>query len=117
MKYNQDLFVKRLIDLREEKNMTQANLAFLLKLGQGAVSKYENGKSEPPFDTLVEIAAHFKVSVDYLLGLSSIKNPYSSDKFTPREAEIIERYRKLIPENKIRIDERINAMIDGQRQK
>jgi len=117
MRYNQDLFVKQLISLREEKNMTQTDLAFLLQLGQGAVSKYENGKSEPPLNTLVEIAAHFNVSVDYLLGLSSIKNPYSSDKFTPREAEIIARYRKLIPENKIRIDERINAMIDGQRQK
>lgn len=117
MKYNQQLFVKRLIDLREEKNMTQADLALLLKLGQGAVSKYENGKSEPPFDTLIEIATHFEVSVDYLLGLSSIKNPYSPDTFTPKEAEIITKYRTLMLENKIRIDERINAMIDGQRQK
>ena len=117
MKYNQQLFVKRLIDLREEKNMTQADLALLLKLGQGAVSKYENGKSEPPVDTLIEIATHFEVSVDYLLGLSSLKNPYSSDTFTPKETEIITKYRMLMLENKIRIDERINAMIDGQRQK
>jgi len=54
--------------------------------------------------------------VDYLLGLSSVKNPYSADKFSPKEAEIIAKYRKLPTENKIRIDERLGVMIDVQKQ-
>lgn len=107
-------FVKRLIDLREEKNMKQKDLADILTLKQSAVSKYEKGLSQPPIATLIKIAEYFEVSVDYLLGLSSVKNPYSADKFTPKEAEIIAKYRKLTKENQIRIDERIGAMIDGQ---
>ena len=108
-------FSKRLRDLREENNVKQKDLAEKLNLKPNAISKYEKGVSQPSIQTLVTISEFFSVTVDYLLGLSSVKNPYSVDKFTPKEAEIITKYRKLSPENKIRIDERIGAMIDGQK--
>ena len=108
-------FQVRLYNLREESNMKQNELAERLGLKSSAVSKYEKGLTQPSISTLVKMAEVFACSVDYLLGLSSVKNPYSPDSFTPREAEIIARYRKLSKENQIRIDERIGAMIDGQR--
>lgn len=108
-------FSKCLCNLREGKNMKQKELADKLNLKPNAISRYEKGTSQPSIQTLITIAEIFEVSMDYLLGLSSVRNPYSSDKFTPKEAEIITKYRKLSPENKIRIDERIGAMIDGQR--
>jgi len=108
-------FSKCLCNLRESKNMKQKELADKLDLKPNAISRYEKGTSQPSIQTLIMIADIFAVSVDYLLGLSSIKNPYSADKFTPKESEIITKYRKLSPENKIRIDERIGAMIDGQK--
>lgn len=108
-------FQIRLCNLREEKNMKQNELAEQLNLKSSAISKYEKGLTQPSIPTLVKMAEIFECSVDYLLGLSSIKNPYSPDSFTPKEAEIIAKYRKLTKENKIRIDERIGAMIDGQR--
>jgi transcriptional regulator with XRE-family HTH domain len=108
-------FSTRLNELREDSDMKQSKLAELLKLKPSAISKYENGLTQPSISTMCAIAAIFKVSVDYLLGTSSIKNPYSRDKYTPTEAELITRFRKLSKENKIRIDERLNAMLDGQR--
>ena len=108
-------FCKRLIDLRESKDMKQKELGDILNLQSSAISKYEKGITQPNIASLIKIAEYFSVSVDYLLGLSSVKNPYSADKFTPKEAEIITKYRKLSPENKIRIDERISTMVDGQK--
>ena len=108
-------FMTRLYDLREEKNMKQKDIATMLNIKPSAISKYEKGIAQPSIPTLIKIAEIFNISIDYLLGLSSVKNPYSSDKFTPKEAEIIAKYRKLTKENQIRIDERIGAVIDGQK--
>jgi transcriptional regulator with XRE-family HTH domain len=95
--------------------MKQIDLAEKLNIKPSAISKYENNHTQPNYLTIIRIADIFNVSVDYLLGISSVKNPYTTEKFTPKEAEIITKYRKLNAENKIRIDERINAMIDTQR--
>lgn len=104
----------RLYDLREAADMSQKKLAEMLNLKSSAISKYEKGHTQPGIPTLIKLAEIFNVSVDYLLGISSIKNPYSADKFTPKEAEIITKYRKLSKENQIRIDERISTMVDAQ---
>ncbi|MPM70684.1 hypothetical protein SDC9_117641 [bioreactor metagenome] len=108
-------FMTRLYDLREEIDMKQKDLAAMLTIKPSAISKYEKGIAQPSIPTLIKIAEIFHVSMDYLLGLSSVKNPYSTDNFTPKEAEIIAKYRKLTKENQIRIDERLGAMIDSQR--
>lgn len=108
-------FKTRIYDLREDADMSQKELAEALSLKSSAISKYEKGLTQPTLATLIKIAEVFRVSVDYLLGLSSVKNPYSPEQFTPKEAEIILKYRKLTKENQIRVDERIGAMIDGQR--
>lgn len=108
-------FSARLYELREDSDMKQSELAEMLNLKPSAISKYEKENTQPSIATLIQIADIFKVSVDYLLGISSVKNPYAKDEFTPREADIMMRYRKLSKENKIRMDERISAMLDGQR--
>ena len=108
-------FQTRLCDLREEKNLKQKELASKLNLKASAISKYEQGLTQPSLATIIKMAEIFGVSVDYLLGLSSIRNPYTQANFTPKEAEIITKYRKLNRENQIRIDERISSMLDLQK--
>ena len=108
-------FMTRLSSLREEKSIKQKDLAVMLNIKPSAISKYEHGGAQPSIPTIIKIAEIFQVSMDYLLGLSSVKNPYSLDKFTPKEAEIVTKYRKLTKENQIRVDERMGAMIDGQK--
>ena len=108
-------FQVRLCELRDNANLKQIELAQKISLKSSAISKYEKGLTQPSMDTLIKLAEIFCVSTDYLLGLSSIKNPYSTDNFTPKEAELIIKFRKLTKENQIRIDERISTMLDNQK--
>ena len=63
---------KRLKQLREEKGLKQSELGKMLQLGAAAISKYENGISEPDLTTLVQICKIFNVSSDYILALSDV---------------------------------------------
>lgn len=108
-------FAKRLYELRENANLKQTELAEKVALRSSAISKYEKGLTQPNMDTLIKFAELFHVSTDYLLGISSISNPYTTENFTPKEADIILRFRRLSKENQIRIDERINTMLDNQK--
>ena len=99
-------FSVRLKELRVDNDMSQTELA-------SAISKYEKGITQPSIDTLKSLAEIFSVTVDYLIGMSDIKNPYSNSQITPNEADLIEHFRQLPYENKIRIDERIKTMADA----
>ena len=63
------LLGKRLKELREEKGMTQAQVAAALHLHSVTYLHYEKAQREPPLLVLAEMAKFFDVSVDYLLGL------------------------------------------------
>lgn len=66
-------FGNRLRKLRNEKNLTQAELAKILAIGESTISFYESNKRQPDYDTLTRFADFFDVSVDYLLCRSSIR--------------------------------------------
>ena len=68
----------RIKELREEKNISQFELAKKLNLTQQSISLYEKGDREPSIDVLKSIANFFNVSLDYLLGKSDIRN-YDED--------------------------------------
>lgn len=106
-------FSVRLKELRVDNDMSQTELAEKLNLKASAISKYEKGITQPSIDTLKNLAEIFSVTVDYLIGMSDIKNPYSNSQITPNEADLIEHFRQLTYENKIRIDERIKTMADA----
>ena len=60
----------RLKELREERGMTQKQLAQALGLNSVTYLHYEKSQREPPLSLLADMAAFFEVSVDYLLGLT-----------------------------------------------
>lgn len=66
---------KKLRMLRNEKHLTQVELAKILNIGNKTISDYERGISSPDIDTINLLADFFNVSTDYLLGLSDIRNP------------------------------------------
>ena len=100
--------------IRKGRNLTQTQVARVLGITQQYYSKYEKGLTQPNIDTLIKLSEIFSVSIDYLTGVSDIPNPYTAEKFTPKEANIILEFRRLSKENQIRIDERLSAMIDAQ---
>ena len=58
----------RIRNLREDKDMTQAQMGEILSCSQRVYSNYERGDIDIPTLTLCKIADLHKVSVDYLLG-------------------------------------------------
>ncbi len=58
----------RLLDLREDKDMTQKEVAALLGIDQRVYSTYETGKRDIPLNHLIALADFYGVSVDYILG-------------------------------------------------
>ena len=66
-------FGARLKQLRLESNLTQAELADKLSLGESTISFYESSKREPDYETLQRFADFFLVSVDYILGRTNVR--------------------------------------------
>lgn len=57
----------RLKQLRKEAGISQVKLAIDLNTTQNTISRYETGVHEADYETLIQIANYFNVSVDYLL--------------------------------------------------
>ena len=64
---------ERIKALREDNDITQNIMANHLNIAQNTYSQYENGKREIPINILVQICKYFKVSSDYILGLTDKK--------------------------------------------
>ena len=58
----------RLKALRKERNVSQLKLALDLNMNQNSISRYETGEREADYETLIQFADYFDVSLDYLLG-------------------------------------------------
>ncbi len=66
----------RLRDIREDRDLNQKELADTLGVHQTTYSSYEIGKLSLTADVLIKLAKYYKVSVDYLLGLTDVTKPY-----------------------------------------
>jgi len=66
----------RIRALREDKDMTQTQMAKLLEMSQTGYSKYETGENDIPTNILMKLANIHETSVDYLLGLTNEMKPY-----------------------------------------
>lgn len=69
------LLPERLRELRKSFNYTQQRVADDLRISRKLLSNYELGLREPNIDLLQALAEYYLVSVDYLIGASSVENP------------------------------------------
>ena len=65
------MFFRRIRDLREDTDMTQADIALLLGIQQTVYSRYERGFQTIPLEHLIKLADYYNVSLDYLSGRTS----------------------------------------------
>lgn len=93
-----------------KKHMTQEELAKMIGISQQEISRYENGETKAPINYLIDLANCCKTSVDFILGREE-------NDFSEEELRIIKLYSALSPENKIRAEERLNALLDMQNKK
>ena len=61
----------RLRDLREDADLTQEQLVQKLGMHKTTYTNYEQGKREPPFDFIINIAKFYNVSIDYIAGFTN----------------------------------------------
>lgn len=64
----------KLKSLRQEKELTQRQLANILELTPAAISAYETGGNYPSADVIIKICKFFNISSDFLLGLGDRKD-------------------------------------------
>ena len=85
----------RIKDLREDRDMRQSDLARATGIDQRTISNYETGKTSPDAYALIRLADFFEVSIDYLVGRTSLD--FSTDK---KRAQIIDRIKSELEELK-----------------
>ena len=61
---------RRIRDLREDSDITQKEMSKILNCSQQVYSNYELGQRDIPTDILIKLSVYYKVSVDYILGIS-----------------------------------------------
>ena len=66
-------YVDIIRELREDRDLTQSDIAKLLGTTQQVYSRYEKGENEMPIRHLIKLCEIYKVSADYIL---NIKNDY-----------------------------------------
>ena len=68
---------QRIRDLREDKDMTQTEIAKMLGMSQTGYSKYETGENDIPTAILIQLARFYQTSIDYLLGETNNPKRYN----------------------------------------
>ena len=66
-------YLKRMRDLREDNDKTQSEIAEQLGTSQTMYARYERGANELPIHHLITLCKYYKVSTDYMLGLTDKK--------------------------------------------
>ncbi len=66
----------RLREIREDRQLSQRQLAEILNVKQNTYSQYETEKRQIPVAMLITLANYYSVSVDYLLCLTDIDEKY-----------------------------------------
>lgn len=89
--------------LREEKDLTQDDLARILNVKRQTYSAWERNVSSPGIDTVVFLANFYEVSTDFMLGKTSIRTPietiaahHDGDEWTEEELEDIEKFKEFV---------------------
>lgn len=64
-----EIYQQKIRDLRNDKDMTQAQIADVLGTTKNQVEKYERGEQEMNIKHLITLCKFYHVSADYILGL------------------------------------------------
>jgi transcriptional regulator with XRE-family HTH domain len=83
--------------IRQTKRISQAEFASLFNLARPSIGAYEEGRSEPKIDTLIQIASYFNISIDVILTRKlTVSEIYSIDLLNQK----LNKAHKLEPETK-----------------
>lgn len=72
-------YIKRLRALREDNDYNQTTVAKAIHVAQTTYSDYENGKVRIPIESLIALAKFYDVDLNYISGVSNVKNPFPQE--------------------------------------
>lgn len=75
---------ERMRGLREDRDLTQAEIGELLQKSQQGYSHIENGRAELKIDDLILLCQFYDVSADYIIGLTNEPRSYRQPKQNKR---------------------------------
>ncbi len=87
--------IKRLRDLREDNDYTQADIAKILNITRPQYNLYELGDRKIPIDKLQALADFYNVSIDYIMERTNYKKVVQSDEMSSRNTRLTEYYNRL----------------------
>ena len=73
--FSKEKFGQRIFEQRKKHRDTQKSLAQLLGVGETQISEIERGKATTSAERIALICRHYRVSADYLLGLTDDPEP------------------------------------------
>ena len=68
-------YYEKIREMREDRKLSQQDIADLLHIGQRTYSDYETGKTRIPVKSVIALAKFYDVDLNYLTGISQEKNP------------------------------------------
>ena len=108
-----EIFAKRLRQVREENKESREDLGKVLGVSVSQISEMENGRKGTTLERLVALCKHYKVSADYLLGLTDIQEvPIWLSR---PERDLVENFRTLNRDQKELIVKNIVIMLEQNR--
>ncbi|MDD9147341.1 MULTISPECIES: helix-turn-helix domain-containing protein [unclassified Sporolactobacillus] len=81
--------------LRDEKNLSQVEMADQLKISNVQLSRYESGARKPDPEMLVQIADYLNVSTDFLLGRTPLVHEPQSVYVSREDVRLLERIKQM----------------------
>ena len=106
---NKKLLSERIKTLRNQRNLSMADIAKALEISNVSVFQWESMKSLPTSDKLLALADYFNVPLDYLVG-RDVGTDCPLPAVTPDELAIIEKLRALSPEKRQIVESLLNQL-------
>ena len=105
---------QRLRDLREDCDFSQKKVAEMINDSQQHYQLYESGKREPPFWVIIQLAKIYKVSIDYIAGLTNSKGGLHNN--NDEEKAILSLYNGLSDKRKGRVEQLLITLSEEQQE-
>jgi len=86
-------YYQRLKDLREDNDLEQKDIANVLGISINQYGRYERGENDIRFEHIIKLAEYYKVSIDYIAGITNYQNGESS--LSSEELKVLDIYHDL----------------------
>ena len=105
---------QRIRDLREDADLTQEALCKLLYMQKTTYTNYEQGKHSVPLDFAVTLAEFYKVSLDYIAGLSNFPQGNANPDLQQDELNLVNKFKMLTERKKGRLEQFLETLLEQQ---